>query len=389
MRRIPAALILAIAVSWFSGSVPASDMYKWTDENGVMHFATSLTEVPERYRDQITTIKGNPAPATSSQPASEIPPADEPLQPPVDELELRRFEVPYEHEGSARRVIIPVTFNDSVTAQMALDTGSPGLVISVDLDHTDWLGPDRESIGREKAGIFRPGRPAVCGDPSPPESLVEHARTLGADLHTIGCEFSWHHDGPDWSWQGPGVGYRRLPAPGMGGTFQYANAAAALMALQLIEPPLPVDAAAVREGIANAWLPARQQILAGAVERVIDVAHNGQAARALAATLKARPPARRTHAVFAMLADKDPITVAGALDGLVDEWHTATLPGPRGQTGERLADGLSRQFPGHPVSSHGDVAEAWRAAMSAARSGDRVVAFGSFLTARKVLGVES
>ncbi len=263
------------------------------------------------------------------------------------------------------------------------------LVISVDLDHTDWLGPDRESIGREKAGIFRPRRPAVCGDPSPPESLVEHARTLGADLHTIGCEFSWHHDGPDWSWQGPGVGYRRLPAPGMGGTFQYANAAAALMALQLIEPPLPVDAAAVREGIANAWLPARQQILAGAVERVIDVAHNGQAARALAATLKARPPARRTHAVFAMLADKDPITVAGALDGLVDEWHTATLPGPRGQTGERLADGLSRQFPGHPVSVHADVARAWRAAMSAAGSGDRVVAFGSFLTARKVLGVES
>ena len=133
MRRDRAASILAIAVLWFAGSVPASDMYKWTDENGVMHFATSLTEVPERYRDQITTIKGNPAPATSSQPASEIPPADEPLQPPVDELELRRFEVPYDNEGSARRVIIPVTFNDSVTAQMALDTGSPGLVISVDL----------------------------------------------------------------------------------------------------------------------------------------------------------------------------------------------------------------------------------------------------------------
>ncbi len=263
------------------------------------------------------------------------------------------------------------------------------VVTSVDLDHTDWLGPDRESIGREKAGIFRPGRPAVCGDRSPPESLVEHARTLGADLHTIGCEFSWHHDGPDWSWQGPGVGYRRLPAPGMGGAFQHDNAAAALMALQLIAGPLPVDGLAVRAGIANAWLPGRQQILAGAVERVIDVAHNGQAARALAATLKARPPARRTHAVFAMLADKDPIIVAGALDGLVDEWHTATLPGPRGQTGERLAHGLRRMFPGHPVTVHADVARAWRAAMSAARSGDRVVAFGSFLTAREVLGVES
>ncbi len=263
------------------------------------------------------------------------------------------------------------------------------VVTSVDLDHMDWLGPDRESIGREKAGIFRPDRPAVCGDPSPPASLLEHARTLGTDLHTLGCEFSWHHDGPGWSWQGPGVGYRDLPAPRMGGAFQRTNAAAALMALQLIEPPLTIHEAAVRRGIANAWLPARQQILAGAVERVIDVAHNPQAARALAATLSTRPPARRTHAVFAMLADKDPIAVAGALDGLVDAWYTATLPGPRGQKGERLAHGLRRQFPDHPVSVHADVAAAWRAAMSAARSGDRVVAFGSFLTAREVLSIES
>ncbi len=175
----------------------------------------------------------------------------------------------------------------------------------------------------------------------------------------------------------------------MGGEFQYRNAAAALMALQLLGPSLAVDGLAVREGIANAWLPARQQILAGAVERVVDVAHNGQAARALAATLATRPAAPRTHAVFAMLADKEPIAVAGALDGLVDEWHTATLPGPRGQTGERLAQGLRRQFPGHPVSVHSDVAGAWTAALAAARRGDRVVAFGSFLTAREVLRIEN
>ena len=263
------------------------------------------------------------------------------------------------------------------------------VVTSVDLDHTDWLGPDRESIGAEKAGIFRQGRPAVCGDSAPPASLVEHARTLGADLHIADRDFSWHRDGCGWSWQGPGASHGRLPAPGMGGACQHDNAAAALMALQLLAPSLTVDGAARCEGIANAWLPGRQQILNGPVERLIDVAHNGQAARALAMCLAARPSARRTHAVFAMLADKDPIAVAGALDGLVDEWHTATLPGPRGQTGERLADGLRQQFPGHPVSFHGDVAEAWRAAMSAARSGDRVVAFGSFLTAREVLRVEN
>jgi dihydrofolate synthase/folylpolyglutamate synthase len=263
------------------------------------------------------------------------------------------------------------------------------VVTSVDLDHTDWLGPDRESIGGEKAGIFRQGRPAVCGDPSPPASLVEHARTLGAHLHIAEREFSWHHDGCGWSWQGPGAHHGRLPAPGMDGACQHGNAAAALMALQLLAPSLTVDGAARRAGIANAWLPGRQQILPGPVERLIDVAHNGEAARALATTLAARPSARRSHAVFAMLADKDPLAVAGALDGLIDEWHTATLPGPRGQTGECLADGLRQQFPGHPVTVHGDVGEAWRAAMSAARSGDRVVAFGSFLTAREVLSLEN
>lgn len=263
------------------------------------------------------------------------------------------------------------------------------VVTSVDLDHMDWLGTDRDSVGREKAGIFRPGRPAVCGDPSPPASLREHARSLGTGLHTLGHDYAWHGDDAGWSWQGPGAAYGDLPVPAMGGAFQNDNAATALMALQLLGPSLRVDAAAVAQGIAGAFLPGRQQIIAGEVERIIDVAHNAEAARGLAATLRARPPAGRTQAVFAVLADKDQTAIAGALAGLVDEWHTATLPGPRGQSGETLARGLRRQFPGHPVTAHADIAEAWRAAISGARRGDRVVAFGSFLTAREVLSVEN
>ena len=263
------------------------------------------------------------------------------------------------------------------------------VVSSVDLDHMDWLGCDREDIGREKAGIFRPHQPAVCGDPSPPESLVQHAAGLGADLHTMGCEYSWHHTDAGWSWQGPGVTYEDLPVPGMGGEFQHNNAATALMALQFLRPAVDIDGPAVAAGIANAWLPCRQQVIPGPVERLVDVAHNAQAARALAATLRTRPAARRTHAVFAVLADKDPIAVAGAVGDLVDEWHTATLPGPRALDGESLARGLRRQFPGHPVSVHASIAKAWKAAMSAAHSGDRVLAFGSFLTAREVLSVET
>jgi len=133
MRPVATASILAIAVLCLPFSVPASDMYKWTDKDGVLHIATSLRDVPEEYRDQVMTIKGDPAPVTPSPPASETPSAGELLPPAVDEPGLPGFEIPYKNEGSARRVIIPVRFNDTVTAPMALDTGSPGMVISVDL----------------------------------------------------------------------------------------------------------------------------------------------------------------------------------------------------------------------------------------------------------------
>ncbi len=263
------------------------------------------------------------------------------------------------------------------------------VVTTVDLDHTDWLGPDRESIGGEKAGIFRARRPAVCGDACPPQSLVERARRLAAPLHTLGAEFSVVGDDYGWSWRGPGRRIDGLPEPRLGGTSQRANAAAAVMAMQLLGSRVAVGDAAVRDGIASAWLPGRQQILAGDVERIVDVAHNPEAARALAATLAARPRAPRTHALLAMLRDKDVEGVAAALGDAVDVWYTAALPGPRGQDGERVAAGLRRLFPARPVSVHADVAAAWKAARGAARSGERMVALGSFLTAREVLNLES
>jgi dihydrofolate synthase/folylpolyglutamate synthase len=263
------------------------------------------------------------------------------------------------------------------------------VVTTVDLDHTDWLGPDRESIGREKAGIFRSRRGAVCGDPSPPQSLLDHGRALGVDLHTLGAEFSVRCDGSGWSWRGPGRQISDLPPPRMGGASQRANAAAAVMAVQLLAPRVAVGDDAIREGIANAWLPGRQQVFAGAVERVVDVAHNAEAARALAARLAASAHTGRTHAVLAMLRDKDPETVAAALGDTVDVWYAAGLSGSRGQDGEGIATHLRRLFPARPVSVHADVNAAWRAARSAARSGDRIVALGSFLTAREVLNLET
>lgn len=263
------------------------------------------------------------------------------------------------------------------------------VVTSVDLDHTDWLGPDRESIGREKAGIFRAGRIAVCGDASPPRSLVAHARALGTSLSILGTQFTLSGDGDGWRWRGPAAEYRRLPQPGMQGDVQRVNAAVALMALQALAPRLEVDEHAIRAGVAGARLAGRQQIFPGTVERIVDVAHNAEAARALARTLAARPPVGRTLAVFALLSDKDARSVAAALGAIVDEWHTADLPGVRGRSGEQLAATLRECLPERAVCAHLDVAAAWRAARARARDGDRVVAFGSFVTAREVLALET
>jgi dihydrofolate synthase/folylpolyglutamate synthase len=262
------------------------------------------------------------------------------------------------------------------------------VVTSIDLDHMDWLGPDRDSIGREKAGIFRPGRPAVCGDGDPPGSLVDHGAALGVELKRIGVDYTRCGVGGGWSWRGDGVEYANLPWPGMGGEFQLDNAATAIMAARMLGPAFDIGEAAVRDGSAGAWLPARQQIFPGPVERIVDVAHNAQAAGALAGALAARPRTGRTHGVLAMLADKDVSAVAGALAGQVDAWHTATLPGPRGGDGEDVARALNGLFPGQPVTAHPDVVTAWRSALAGASDGDRIVGFGSFLTAREILVIE-
>ena len=264
------------------------------------------------------------------------------------------------------------------------------VIAAVDVDHTDWLGADRESIGREKAGIMRRARPAVLGEDDPPRSVVDHAHALGAPVHRYGREFAAEVE-PDgtWTWRGGGVVRAGLPRPAMSGACQYRNAASALMAMQLLEPARTVDDAALARGIAAARLPARQQLLAGAVERIVDVAHNRQAARALAATLGERSVPGRVLAVFGILADKDAAAVAGELGALVDRWFLAGLPGARGRDAGDLAALLARAYPDWRMEAYADVAAAYSSAMKCARDGDRIVAFGSFLTARAVLELES
>jgi len=260
------------------------------------------------------------------------------------------------------------------------------LVVTVALDHLDWLGPDRDSIGREKAGIFRRGRPAVVADPAPPVGLLAAAGEIGTRLLTRGRDFELRRRGDGrWDWLGPSSELCALPPPALAGSWQLDNAAAVLTALHCGPPQLALERAAIEAGLRQVRLSGRLQRLPGPVPVIVDVAHNPQAVAALAGALAADPVAGRTHAVLAMLADKDSRMALTAMAPQVDAWYLATLSGPRGQSGEALAAQLQALGDRRPRRCFTDVASAEDAALAAATGADRVVVFGSFLTAAAAL----
>ncbi|HEX4986856.1 MAG TPA: bifunctional tetrahydrofolate synthase/dihydrofolate synthase [Burkholderiales bacterium] len=254
------------------------------------------------------------------------------------------------------------------------------VVTTVDLDHMEYLGPDREAIGREKAGIFRPGVPAVCGDEDPPASLVRRAAEVGAPLLRMGRDYGYRASRDSWQyWSLPG---RRagLPHPALRGAYQLANAATALCALEQVRDKLPVDMGAIRRGLVEVDLPGRFQVLPGRPRVIFDVGHNPHAARGLSQSLRALPAGGRLVAVFAMLKDKDIEGVARALAGQVDEWHVAPLPGPRGADAQRIASALAAAGARGPVRRHETPEQAYRETLGAAGQDDKILVFGSFFT---------
>jgi dihydrofolate synthase/folylpolyglutamate synthase len=259
------------------------------------------------------------------------------------------------------------------------------IVASIDLDHMEYLGDSREQIGFEKAGICRTGRPAICADPDPPASLLEHARHIGADLRCIERDFSASRDDDRWCFRSAEVSWSDLPLPAMTGAFQVRNAAGALATLATLRSRLPVDEAAIRSGLATARVPGRFQRIASAPDVILDVAHNPEAARALAATLRAQPVPGRTLAVVGMLADKDAAGVCAALSGEIAMWWTCTPDSPRAREAAALAAELRAQVGDAPVRVQPDVNEALADARSAAGVGDRILLFGSFYTVAAVL----
>ena len=257
------------------------------------------------------------------------------------------------------------------------------VVTAIGLDHMDYLGPDRESIGAEKAGIFRSARPAICGDPDPPESVLAQAGTVSAHLSLIDRDFGFRAESGQWQFWSAAGRRTALPYPALRGSAQLGNAATALAALEQVGQALPIDMGAIRRGLLEVELPARFQILPGRPTVILDVAHNPQAARVLADSLRAMPRTGRTLALFAMLSDKDIDGVVAELKTEIDEWFVAGLPGPRGADAPRIARALSGA--GTPVTEYDTPAAAYRQAIRNAGQNDRILVFGSFLTVAAVL----
>jgi dihydrofolate synthase/folylpolyglutamate synthase len=258
------------------------------------------------------------------------------------------------------------------------------LVTAIDIDHAAWLGNDREVIAREKAGIFRPGHPAVCSDPHPPQSLMDYAEELGTPLSLPERDFRFEQNGDSWSWSGVQMQRPALPLPALRGSFQLSNAAGVLRVLELLADRLPVATQHLRHGLLTATLPGRFQVLQGEVPVIVDVAHNPQSAAALAANLHVMPCSGRTLAVVAMLADKDQASVVRELVPVVAAWYVAGLDVYRGSDAATLADVIASTS-SQPVHRCSTVAEALQAARKEACSGDRIVVFGSFYTVAEAL----
>ena len=245
------------------------------------------------------------------------------------------------------------------------------VLTSVGVDHVDYLGLDRESIGREKAGIFRAGRPAVIADPDPPASVMATpARHL-----LIGKDFGYRNEGTQWSYWGPAGRRGGLAHPALRGAMQLRNAAAAMCALDALRERLPLGMQDIRRGLAEVALPARFQVLPGRPQVILDVAHNPQAAEVLADNLGASGFAPETIAVCGMLRDKDIAGVVRIIEPRISRWHLASLAGPRAASAEELARHVKA-----PAQCFASPAAAFEAARGRASESDKIVVFGSFLT---------
>jgi len=281
-------------------------------------------------------------------------------------------------------VILEVGLGGRLDAVNVIDADA-AIVASVDLDHQAFLGNDRESIGFEKAGIFRANRPAIFGDVDPPARLVEHARSIGARLQVLDRDFRYEAGERQWDFVGEKGAKRALPMPALRGRWQLKNASSVLAALDELAERLPLSLGEIKRGLTNVRLPGRLQVLPGRPSIVLDVAHNPHAARALADALGDMGFFENTRAVFAMLADKDIGGVIDAVKPRIDAWYVAAADAERAAPAAAVGDLLAQRGLAQATRTFATVPQALDAARRDAGPNDRILVFGSFYTVAEAL----
>jgi dihydrofolate synthase/folylpolyglutamate synthase len=260
------------------------------------------------------------------------------------------------------------------------------VVTTVDIDHIEFLGDSRESIGFEKAGIFRKGVSAICGDLSPPQTLVKHARVIGAELQLRDRDFKLEQHGDRWDFDGAAL-MLDLPLPALSGQFQLDNAACALAAIEAMQRQLPVGRSAIETGLMSASLAGRFQTVARHPQILLDVTHNPHAAHALAENLRRTKQQGKTIAVFAMLADKDIAGVIAALASEIDSWYLSPVDHVRSASASQLVEAFNKVNMVARLACFENLADAFRQACMDAGKNDRIIVFGSFFTVAEVMRV--
>ena len=281
-------------------------------------------------------------------------------------------------------VILEVGLGGRLDAVNVFDADC-AILTCVDLDHQDYLGHTIEAIGHEKAGIFRAGRPAIFSDRRVPQSVIDHARLIGADLLLAGKDFGFSTLEHQWQYWGRRGKRHGLPFPALRGTYQLNNATGVLAALEAVHDRLPVAQQDVKRGLLEVDLPGRLQVLPGRPVVVLDVAHNPHAAHVLADALGNMGFHQNTYAVFSMLGDKDIAGVVDAVKHRFDAWFIAPIDHPRGAPVEKIRAIIAAAAADKPVQAFTGIASAYRHACNAATQNDRIVVFGSFYTVAEIL----
>jgi dihydrofolate synthase/folylpolyglutamate synthase len=276
-------------------------------------------------------------------------------------------------------VILEVGLGGRLDAVNIIDA-DVALITSIDLDHMQWLGNDRETIAWEKAGILRNNKVGIVVDPAPPASIVEYAHSIGNRLLRLGKEFNCCQEEGSWSWHSGAIHRVGLPQPALAGEHQLRNAAGVMMAVEILQPRLPVSLAQVRLGLLSVRLAGRFQLIPGEVTHIYDVAHNPAAAQQLATTLKTAHISGALHAVFSALADKDIAGIVAPLCALVTRWYLAPLAAQRGASLELIAEAVRSVCPQAQIMQFPALAQAYAEANMQAVPGDTVLVYGSFYT---------